>query len=297
MNNLAKQSGQKKLCHKCNKEVPLKNFYMNKENKNEMFRDCWCKDCFYNYVHDEDSLREYFFFNNRVFPEQRWTEIFQLTKKVIEQSNEYKDCRDIDKINKAIFQKVTKQVARYMSLSNWYQFVDNIGDNIQTQRSYNQNETDINNENEEKQHNAIWHGNYTKSELKYLEYYFNGLERDFKLSTSSYIDYARKVAKASLGMDKAFSDVLDGKAGSDKKYKDCKDIFDALSQSAKFSEKTRSENDSAGFGSLGEITKRLEIDGFLQKKITFEKDDVDSIIEDFRWILASIGVDTNGEQN
>jgi len=284
-----KQSVQKKLCHKCNKELPLKNFYMNKENKKEMFRDCWCKDCFYNYVYDEVTLREYFFFNNRVFPEQRWTEILELTKKEIEQSDEYKDCKDIDKVNNVVFKEVFKRVAKYMSLSNWYRFVDNIGDSIKTQLSSDQDKINISNENEEKEYSTIWHGNYTQSELKYLEDYFSGLERDFKLSTSSYIDYARKVAKASLAMDKAFSDALDGKAGADKKYKDCKDIFDALSGSAKFSEKTRSENDSVGFGSLGEIVKRLESTGFLQKKIIFPKDDVDKIIDDFRWTLTSVG--------
>jgi hypothetical protein len=123
---LAKQSVQKKLCHKCNKELPLKNFYVNRDNKNEMFKDCWCRDCFYNYVHDDVTLREYFHFNNRVFPEQRWIELFSSTKKEIEQSEEFKDCKDIDKINNAVFKKALIQVARYMNLTNWYQFSDNL---------------------------------------------------------------------------------------------------------------------------------------------------------------------------
>jgi hypothetical protein len=104
-----------------------------------------------------------------------------------------------------------------------------------------------------------------------------------------------KTAKTSLMVEKTYEAWISG-TGTEKVYRDAQSAFDTISQSAKFSEKTRSYTDNNGMGSLGEIIRRLEIDGFLQKKIEFEKDDVDSIIEDFRWILASIGVDTSGEQ-
>jgi hypothetical protein len=132
-------------------------------------------------------------------------------------------------------------------------------------------------------------GEYTLSDIKYLENYFKGLQRDFKIENEAYIDYAKKVCKASLAMDKAFSDLLIDKPGAKERYMTCQKIFDGLSQSAKFAEKTRSENDTVGLGSLGEVIKTLEYQGFLQKKITFPKDEIDNIINDFRWILTSIG--------
>ena len=101
-------------------------------------------------------------------------------------------------------------------------------------------------------------------------------------------DYAKKIAKASLNMDESFSQMMNGISGADKRYKEAKTVFDSLSISAKFSEKTRSNNDVAGLGSLSEIVAKLEQTGFLQNKITFEDDHIELINFDLRHVLASV---------
>ena len=61
--------------------------------------------------------------------------------------------------------------------------------------------------------------------------------------TENHRDYARKIAKASLQMDKTFDDMMNGVDGADKRYENATKAFDTLSKSAKFSESTRSVND------------------------------------------------------
>jgi hypothetical protein len=90
-------------------------------------------------------------------------------------------------------------------------------------------------------------------------------------------------------MDNAFAEMQLGKKEASAKYKNFKDIFDSLSQSAKFAEKTRTENDSTGLGSYGQLIAKMENDGFVQKRIEFEDDDVDVVIKEFKYIITSVG--------
>lgn len=89
----------------------------------------------------------------------------------------------------------------------------------------------------------IWMGKYTQKDIAYLNKYYAGLERDYKIITENHRDYARKIAKASLQMDKAFDEMINGIDGADARYKNAREAFDTLSKSAKFSESTRSVND------------------------------------------------------
>jgi hypothetical protein len=214
--------------------------------------------------------------------------------KKLDDSNKYKYLLDL-------------KIKTYLGKMNlYYQFTNevqyhNVNNNKNSNNESTENKIENNKKNDNTQKNNteddpytkyyshVWLGSYTLSEIKALEKLFKGLQRDFKIENESHIDYAKKVCKASLAMDQAFSDMLIDIPGSKERYVTCQKIFDGLSQSAKFAEKTRSENDTVGLGSLGEVIKTLEYQGFLQKKITFPKDEIDNIINDFRWILTSIG--------
>lgn len=273
----------KKECIKCGKKVRLLDFYQNKDWVEEFNKDTWCKVCANKYAVSKKSLQSYCKFNRRVFMEDLWDWAFDLAESFYQDDEKFKKTRDVVKKNRMILSKAIKSYFKRMNNAQYYKFSDSHeGDSITNNSGRNH---------AEKSYNQKWLGFYTDSELTYLNDYLHGLQRDFKLENSAYMDYAKKVCKASLIMDKAFSDMLDGKAGSERKYKDFKDIFDQLSQSAKFAEKTRSENDAVGLGSLGEVIKKMESTGFLQTKISFEKDDIDKIADDFRWTLSSIGED------
>lgn len=289
----------KKQCRRCKKEVPLKLFYVNRQWTKEFFKDAWCRDCVRSFVVDENTLKIYCNENQRGFSQKLLTLSYAYVDEMYKKPG-YKANLEVGvAVEDKYWLDVRKQYFKNMGMSQYYDHSDRL-----TKEETKEQELIVEYEKEHgiqipdeildldygpKSYNKFWCGTYTQGELNYLEDYFSGLQRDFKLENASYIDYAKKVSKASLAMDRAFSDLCDGKLNADKKYKDLKDIFDQLSQSAKFAEKTRSENDSVGFGSLGELIKRMETTGHLQKPVKFAKDDIDNILNDFRWIISSVG--------
>lgn len=283
LNNIDKQ------CTKCGKSKKIaKDFYMNRDHTSGNMTDNWCRECAVSYCVDKESLQIYCQENLRKFNEELWENVNSLAIQKFDKDEKYINTSTKEKQEMLI----KRTIAGYFSQQSQSQYYYYLGGTFQEIKDADQ----MNVNPEEKVYSKKWRGHYTQQDLDYLEDYYAGLLRDFKIDNKNHEDYAMKASKSSLMADKAYEDWINGK-GNEKAYRDAQTAFDTVCQSAKFSEKTRSYTDNNGMGSLGEITKRLEIDGFLQKKIKFEKDDVDSIIEDFRWILASIGVDTSGEQS
>ena len=136
-------------------------------------------------------------------------------------------------------------------------------------------------------YSEFWMGDYTQRDIDLLDKYFAGLNRDYKIVTENHRDYAKKIAKASLMMDKAYEDMLRGVAGADKMYASAKDIFDSLSKSAKFSEDKRSIND-VGISSFSKITSIVENHNWIPQHIPKEKDMYDEMLEALSVINQSV---------
>lgn len=133
----------------------------------------------------------------------------------------------------------------------------------------------------------IWCGKYTQSDIDYLDSYYNGLERDYKIITENHRDYARKIAKASLQMDKCFNDMMNGVDGADTKYKNAREAFDTLSKSAKFSESTRSVND-VGISSFSKVAAMVESHNWIPEHKPIKKDEIDEMIDYLSTITKSL---------
>jgi hypothetical protein len=284
LDNISKECG---LCHE--KKKISGNFYTHRDFKESQYSDIWCIKCVKDFVKDKETLMEYANANYREFSEDLWDWTNKYALEKLEQDEKYQSLNTTGKQD-MLTKRILNEYFKSMGKTQYYRVITKLDNDIQENKSNHENKNP-----EEKIYSKKWRGHYTQQDLDYLEDYYAGLQRDFKIDNKNHEDYAIKASKSSLMADKAYEDWMSGK-GSEKAYRDAQTAFDTVCQSAKFSEKTRSYTDNNGMGSLGEITKRLEVDGFLQKKIKFEKDDVDSIIEDFRWILASIGVDTNGDQ-
>ena len=142
-------------------------------------------------------------------------------------------------------------------------------------------------EKEELVYDEKWMGNYTKKDIDYLNNYYSGLERDYKIITENHRDYARKIAKASLQMDKAFDDMINGVDGADAKYKNAREAFDTLSKSAKFSESTRSVND-VGISSFSKVAAMVEAHNWIPEHKPLKKDTIDEMIDYLSTITKSL---------
>lgn len=130
-----------------------------------------------------------------------------------------------------------------------------------------------------------WNGWFTQTDIDYLNNYLVGLKSDYKIVTTNHMDYAKKIAKASLAMDREFEKVMRGEP--DTVYKNLRETFDKLSNSAKFSESQRSAND-VGLGSFGVIAARVEKDEWIPEYEPVDKDTYDLIIEQFSNIEKSL---------
>ena len=133
----------------------------------------------------------------------------------------------------------------------------------------------------------IWMGEYTQQDLDRLDQYYESLNSDYKIVTVNHRDYARKIAKASLMMDKAYEDMLKGVPNAEKMYTNAKDIFDSLSKSAKFSEDKRSIND-VGISSFSKIVSMVENHNWIPQHAPEDKDMYDKMLSALSVINKSI---------
>lgn len=156
--------------------------------------------------------------------------------------------------------------------------------NINTEKSEHSEFTGMDTE---KFYNKKWMGEYTSSDIEYMEDYYIGLDRDFKIATTSHKDYARKICKASLHMDRCFQEVLSAAAGADARYKSARETFDTLSKSAQFSESQRGQND-VGLGGYGVTFDQVEQRKWVPKHTPLEQDSYDKMLNQFSTIKESV---------
>ena len=169
------------------------------------------------------------------------------------------------------------------SIANRYsEVIENNSQNTTTSSTSQQKKVE-----EELVYSEFWMGEYTQKDIDLLDKYYAGLNRDYKIVTENHRDYAKKIAKASLMMDKAYEDMLKGVAGADKMYSSAKDIFDSLSKSAKFSEDKRSIND-VGISSFSKITSIVENHNWIPQHVPKEKDMYDEMLEALSVINKSV---------
>lgn len=132
-----------------------------------------------------------------------------------------------------------------------------------------------------------WMGNYSESDIKKLDHYYESLENDYNVVTENHRDYARKISKASLQMDKTFDDMMNGVDGADKRYDNATKAFDLLSKSAKFSESTRSVND-VGASSFSKVAAMVESHNWIPEHKPLKKDTIDEMIDYLSTITKSL---------
>lgn len=172
--------------------------------------------------------------------------------------------------------------------------INRYSDVIENKKSYNYafstptiDRRTIQEEPEELIYDDKWMGKYTQKDIDYLNNYYFSLERDYKIITENHRDYARKIAKASLQMDKAFDEMINGINGADARYKNAREAFDTLSKSAKFSESTRSVND-VGISSFSKVAAMVEAHNWIPEHKPLKKDTIDEMIDYLSTITKSL---------
>ena len=280
-----------KACLRCGKSRPLTDFYVNKDWVQQLGRDGWCREC-YSHCQTKDEVREYFWYNNREFTERIWQSAQNKAEKTANLNATFQKL-GADQQDRVIERLTCQQVPTVMNVQ--YKFVDNTKDGKVL--SYDEAKdtgmvVEESIDDNIKHHSSKFNGDFKKSELEYLEEYYSGLEADFDLTDINLRDIAKKLAKASLQYDKVQADFANGRCDISV-VKDAMAQFDMLSKSGNFAACKRKPGENTGLSSWSEITLKLEQTGHpCVRKIEWEPDDVDKTINEFRYLVESLSLDS-----
>lgn len=281
---MAKAASNYKACVKCNRSLPLSEFYLNKKWKDQSYHDAWCRDCVQRYCKDQESLKEYCHENNRKWEDGYWDSAYKKAQYYLSNNAKYVDPTYSPQKKKALVDEATcRQFFTMMNLPAFYTFVDNVkaGDVFTDQKIEAREDKMI--------YSTVWRGYFTKEQISILDATYEEYEKDFDLSNVSMRDYARKVAKASLNADIAEDKMRRGEISASE-YKEVQKIFDDLSKSSNFAACARKPGSATGLTSLGNIIYGLEINHHLDiNPFEFPKDDIDKVMDDYRHVAVAVG--------
>lgn len=278
-----------RVCLKCGRVKDLDGYYINKDWEEQLGRDIWCKECVGKCA-DKEAIKEYFWENHRVWDERIWQNAAKRAEKLLAVNSTYQ--KSSEDRRKLLMDRMTAQQVPG-TMTSCYKYVDNSKSKSLTYAEAKANgEVESEVDPSEKKYNAFFNGYFTESDLKYLRSYYDRLEEDFTFDNENLRDYAKKCARASLQADKAQDSYAAGRCS----FADVKDAlaqFDMLSKSANFAACKRKSGDTSGLTSFSELSYKLETTGHtMQRKIEWEKDDVDRCIEHLQHIAKAMNFDS-----
>ena len=278
-----------KLCVRCNRILPLEDFSVNKLWASQQYRDAWCNECAQKFCKDEETVRRYCYENNREFKESAWEAARKRASYSLNNNKAYMNPMTSPEKKKEIAD--AEQAKAFLSarnLSYAYNYEENIHVVDETNDKIVHEFVD---ESDKPYYDKVWHGLFTPEQVEWMNEKYAQYAEDFVLDNENMKDYTRKVIKASLNADLAEDRMRRGQ-GSLEEYMKAQKVFDDLSKSSNFAACRRKPGESSGMGSLGEIILRLETQGYLDENpYTFPDDDIDKVIQAYKYTLESIGMD------
>lgn len=289
-----------KACLNCGQIKLMDNFYSNRQWMRQFGHDAWCKDCVAD-CKTKDEIKNYFYNNHRKWDETIW----QLACKRAG-ANLQKQSMGYTRATQGKKAQMRQQAApRYipsvMQLRYFYFDPTDKNESFQTTKGL-----ELQKESQKKQaaqkkeqvkgergrtFSEQFNGFFTQRDLDYLNAKYNQLNQDFAFDDQSTRDYARKVCKASLQLDKAQNDYALGKC-SLTDVKDAMFLFDTLSKSANFAACRRKQKESSQVTGWAETTYYLETHGFLKKmEEQWQEDWVDKTVNEYRGSIQNLRLD------
>ena len=280
-----------KLCIRCNRIMPLEKFSKNQLWASQQYRDAWCTECAKKYCIDEETVKRYCFENNRKFLPKAWEAAKK--KAQYDLGNNKVWLNPMTPPEEKQKEESLATARAFLVLKNMpyaYEYEENL-------RVADVDETrdmvahEFTSEENKPYYDTVWQGLFTPEQVAWMNEKYQQYAEDFVLDNVNMQDYTRKVIKASLNADLAEDRMRRGQ-GTPDEYAKAQKIFDDLSKSSNFAACRRKPGDSAGLGSLGEIALKLETMGFLDTNpYIFPDDDVDKVINAYRYTLEAIGME------
>lgn len=288
---MASRANPSKLCLRCRQVKPVTDFFKNRLWTAQKYCDTVCRDCAKEMVCDKESLRKYFWDNNRLWVDGIWDAAKRKAERSYSVNPEYLDKKTSLKKKQKIEDDATAKAALgMMSLEGYYQYCENNTDEDGEYREFDADSSDgsliLDAEgaevyNSAKKYSKEWEGLYTQNELQYLDEYYQRLDSEFVLGDVVMQDYAKKIAQASLEANRKGQKMREGTC-SFQEWQQAQKMFDDLCKSSNFAACQRKSMDSNGLGSVSEIIMNIEINHHAEcPEIHFPPDDIDKILADF----------------
>lgn len=284
-----------KMCTCCHQIRNLSDFYSNRDWTDQLGKDVWCKACA-GKAKTKDELRKYFWENNREWSDKYWENAEKKAQQELSRNAVFQKTTD-ERRQMLLEMQTCKNMLATMQVH--YKFVDNSKNafiNSYEEAKEAGHIVDITPQLKKvdpnvKTYSAEFNGDFKPAELEYLESYYAGLGTDFELNDISLRDNAKKLAKASLLVDKVQNDYMAGRCDFSV-VKDAVAQYDLLMKTGNFAACKRKPEDKSGLGSWGELSLYLETHGHpMTRKIEWEKDSVDEIIDQYRYLTTALGLD------
>lgn len=286
---MPKKKTAAKLCIRCNRILPLDKFSANRLWASQQYRDAWCDECVKDYCKNEETVKRYCFENNRKFKENAWEAARKKAAYDLNNDRTYMNPMTSPERKKEIADAA--QAKAFLSIKNVnyaYEYEENIHVVDATEDKIVHDFTE---DQKKPYYDKVWQGWFTEDQVAWMEEKYAQYSEDFVLDNVNMQDYTRKVIKASLNADLAEDRMRRGQ-GTPDEYMKAQKIFDDLSKSSNFAACRRKPGESTGMGSLGEIILKLETQGYLDENpYTFPDDDIDKVIQAYKYTLESIGMD------
>ena len=283
-----------KMCTCCHQIRNVSEFYSNRDWIEQLGKDAWCKSCAGKSA-TKDDLRRYFWENNREWSDKLWEKAYK--KAELEASKNTVFQKTTDERRASILERMACQgVLKSMQIN--YKFVDNSKDiNVNSYEDAKEagkiiDVTPIINDQKPdpnlKTYSPEFNGDFKPAELAYLERFYAGLEDDFELNDISLRDNAKKLAKASLLVDKVQNDYMAGRCDFSV-VKDAVAQYDLLMKTGNFAACKRKPGDKNVLNNWAETTLYCETHGMpCVEKIEWEKDVVDIALDGLGYIIESM---------
>jgi len=268
-----KKDDTKMTCPICGKAKNIgRGFYNSNDPRFEIYygKCYWCKECLEGLCFDENGMPS----------RDKFREVLR----------DYLNMPFYQKIYEEAMKKDNRTLGYYirqLNLQNKFQPTDLVWTDGEVDDEVAPDRVKAAINKDEKVYNLEWMGTYSYADSDYLNDYLSKLQSDFNIITTNHMDYARKIAKASLATDKAYEAMIQGVSGADKRYKDLQSIFDTLSKSAQFSENTRGAND-AGISGISQVVDKIESKQWIYDTEEFPEDELDHLLKQFANIRKSL---------
>ena len=294
----SKPPAQTKICVHCNLNKPMSKFFSNRDWVENGGKDSWCKDCIAKII-SKDEMRRYFWENNREWKENVWQNALKQAELEAVKSNVYQRSNE-DRRQVILEQVACPKIPSLMQKTQNYKFEDHTQDvntngydeakeggkivELDPSKAKDVNAKDKN----LKTYNHFFNGEFKPAEIEYLEDYYRDLENDFDLSDRALRDNAKKLAKASLLVDKVQNDYMAGRC-SLQDVKDAIAQLDLLMKTGNFAACKRKPGDKNTLNNWAETSLYCETHGHpCIKKIEWEKDVVDAALDGLGYIIESM---------